>query len=175
MEDEGEGEKYIDIMSSLNSMLVWRYISLCYIEVFTFLELPICGSWVYRKNTFYLHESFDIYHGFYALNSAFNSLIKSEELDFQLTEQMPLKHAMFAVEKILPNLSKDKLRTIEINHNTIFWYLIKLNSSLSYLSLNTIHLKNLIKLPFASVMSLLQRSSQLKHLKIQIESNKDSS
>jgi hypothetical protein len=78
---------------------------------------------------------------------------------------MPLKHAMFAVEKILPNLSKDKLRTIEINHNTILWHLIKLNSSLSYLSLNTIHLKNLIKLPFAPVMSLLQRSSQLKHLK----------
>ncbi len=67
MEDEVEGEKYIDIMSSLNSMLVWRYISLSYIEVLTFLELPISGSWVYQKNTFYLHESFDIYHGFYAL------------------------------------------------------------------------------------------------------------
>ncbi len=63
---------------------------------------------------------FDIYHAFYALNSAFNSLIKGEQLDFYLPEKMLLKYAMFAVEHILPNLAKEKLRTIQINHNTLF-------------------------------------------------------
>ncbi len=82
---------------------------------------------------------FHIYHAFYALNSAFNSLIKSEQLDFYLTEKMPLKYAMFAVEHILLNLGKEKRRTIEINHNTLFCHLIKLNSSFSYISLHTIH------------------------------------
>lgn len=82
---------------------------------------------------------FDIYHAFYALNSSFNSLIKGEQLDFYLTEKMPLKYAMFAVEHILLNLGKEKRRTIEINHNTLFWHLIKLNSSFSYISLHTIH------------------------------------
>jgi len=84
---------------------------------------------------------FDIYHAFYALNSAFNSLIKGEQLDFYLTEKMPLQYGMFAVEHILPNLGKEKLRTIEINHNTLFCHLIKLNSSFSYISLHTIYLK----------------------------------
>jgi len=114
---------------------------------------------------------FDIYHEFYALNSAFNSLIKSEQLEFYLTEKMPLKYAMFAIEHILLNLGKEKRRTIEINHNTLFWHLIKVNSSFSYISLHRVHLKNFTKLPFAPVMSLLHQSSQLKYLK----SNKDSS
>jgi len=84
---------------------------------------------------------FDIYHAFYDLNSAFNSLIKGEQLDFYLPEKMLLKYAMFAVEHILLNLGKEKLRTIEINHNTLFCHLIKLNSSFSYISLHTIYLK----------------------------------
>lgn len=121
--------------------------------------------------TFRYLSTFDIYHAFYSLNSRFNILIKNEQLGFHLTEKM----TMFAVQQILPNLGKNKLRTIEINQNTIFWSLIKLNSSLSYTALHTIHLKHLIQLPFAPVLSILQQSSQLKHLRIQIKSNQDSS
>jgi hypothetical protein len=119
--------------------------------------------------------TFDIYYAFYTMNSAFNSLIKNEQLNFDLIEQMPLDHAIFAVEQILPNLSEGKLKSIEITHNTVFWRFIDLNPSFSCIALHTINLKNLIKLPFAPVMSLLQQSSQLKHLRIQIESNGDSS
>lgn len=118
---------------------------------------------------------FDIYHAFYGLNSVFNLLITGEQLDFHLTEKMSLENTIFVVEEILPNLGKNTLRMIEINHNTFFWRLIKFNSLFSYTLIHTIHLKNLIQFPFAPVISILQQSSQLKHLQIQIESNKDSS
>jgi hypothetical protein len=116
-------------------------------------------------------STFDIYYAFYSLNSTWNSLIKNEEFNFYLTEKFSVKHAMFAVEQILPNLGKGKLRMIGINHNPVFWCLINHN----LLFLHTIHLKNLTMIPFAPVMLLLQQSSHLKHLRIQIESNGDAS